>query len=305
MLDFRHETFLALCKELNYTKTAKKLHITQPAVTQHIQFLEKEYRCKLFSYAGRKLSLTDQGKALQSFITTTAADSMRLKESFLKAEAQAKAWTFGATLSIGEYVMPGLLASLLKKDPYLSLHMTVANTKVLLEKLNQGELDFILLEGIFNKGLYETRLFSHEAFIPVCAPSSHWGREEYLLGDLKKARLILREKGSGTREIFEKILHDYNYSLKHFDKAIDIGNMAAIKALVQADVGITFLFQAAAQKELDALQLKKMKITGFNAKREFNFVFLKNSFYQKEYEAIFTTLKTERDRADEKNQRPY
>lgn len=293
MIDFRHETFLALCEEKSYTKTAKKLHITQPAVTQHIQYLEKEYNVKLFVYQGRKLNLTRQGKLLRDFIKTIAADGRRLKESFVELENAKKELIFGATLSIGEYVMPQLLATLLEKEPQLQIHMTVANTRILLEKLNQGELDFILVEGIFDKGAYDTMLFSMESFIAVCAKNSCWAQKSYTLEKIRKVRLILREKGSGTREIFEKILQKHNYTLKSFEKVIEIGNMAAIKTLVEKDMGITFLFQAAAQKELENGQLKKMNIVDLDTQREFNFVFLKNSFYREDYIAIFDKLKQE------------
>ena len=61
MLDFRMETFLAVCRYMNFTRAAEKLNITQPAVSQHIRFLEKHYNTKLFRYEGKKLELTEEG----------------------------------------------------------------------------------------------------------------------------------------------------------------------------------------------------------------------------------------------------
>ena len=83
MLDFRIYTFLELCKTLSYTKTAENLHMTQPAVTQHIKFLEEFYRNKLFLYSGRTLSLTEYGKLLYRYLVAMNSDSEKIKEKIL------------------------------------------------------------------------------------------------------------------------------------------------------------------------------------------------------------------------------
>lgn len=80
MLDFRIYTFLELCKTLSYTKTAENLHMTQPAVTQHIKFLEEFYKNKLFLYSGRTLSLTEYGKLLYRYLVAMNSDSEKIKE---------------------------------------------------------------------------------------------------------------------------------------------------------------------------------------------------------------------------------
>lgn len=291
LIDFRHETFLALCKIKNYTKTAEHLHITQPAVTQHIQYLENYYQCKLLVYENRKIRLTKQGEQLREYVTTVTADNDHFRKSVLAANYEEIHIHFGATLSIGEYVMPDILSRLLKEDTRLKIHMAVANTQTLLEKLNQGELDFILVEGIYDKARYESVLFSKEKFVPVCANGSAWSKGGYTLQDLAQSQLILREQGSGTREIFETILHTHNYTLSSFKAAIEIGNMAAIKQLVANDVGITFLFEVAAKKELERKELCVIQIEDFAVEREFNFVFLKDSFYKNKYVEYLELIK--------------
>lgn len=79
MLDFRHKTFLTLCKVRNYTRTAEALCLTQPAVSQHIKFLETMYGGKLFLYKKKQLTLTERGERLYEFATTVSADSVYLK----------------------------------------------------------------------------------------------------------------------------------------------------------------------------------------------------------------------------------
>ncbi|HHX56727.1 MAG TPA: LysR family transcriptional regulator [Clostridiales bacterium] len=291
MLDFRHETFLALCSCGSFTKAAELLHITQPAVSQHIKYLEEFYGCKLFEIASRKISLTHQGELLKEFATTVFSDSKHFKENILSIQTETMQFSFGATLSIGEYVMPDILSSLLVKYPQMEIHMSVANTQVLLERLNNGELDFILVEGLFDKLEYDSTLFSLERFIPVCSSKSEYAVGEINFNDLTQSRLILREQGSGTREIFENILQKNNYSLHAFKKVIEIGNMSAIKKMVSNDLGITFLFEVAAKQEIEDGKLSVINITDFSEQREYNFLMLKNSFFRERYMKIYELLK--------------
>ncbi|MDD4080190.1 MAG: LysR family transcriptional regulator [Eubacteriales bacterium] len=291
MLDTRHQTFLTLAACGSFTGAAALLHLTQPAVSQHIRYLEEAYGCRLVERTGRKTSLTPQGELLRQFATTVSSDARALRETMLAMQPESMRFSFGATLSIGEYVMPGILSSLLIERPDMKINMAVANTHVLLDRLNHGELDFILLEGLFDKAAYDATLFSLERFIPVCSPLSPLARGRVTLEEISGSRLILRESGSGTREIFGNILQKYNYSLHAFEKVTEIGNMAAIKKMVSMDLGITFLFEAAAKKEIDAGELAVIDIPGFDEQREFNFVFLKNSFFGDRYRSIFELLK--------------
>lgn len=109
MLDFRHETFLALCSIKNYTRTAEFLHITQPAVTQHIKFLEEYYNVRLFNYEKKTLTLTPEGKLLYDYAMTMSADNKKIKDILAEKDTESKTVSFGTTLTVEEYVMPGIL----------------------------------------------------------------------------------------------------------------------------------------------------------------------------------------------------
>jgi len=280
LLDFRHETFLALCEIKNYTKTAEHLHMTQPAVTQHIQYLEKMYGGKLFHYKNKRLTLSDKGKKLRQFITHVAADSHHFIRNMHHPTQSQPSLVFGATLSIGEYVMPDVLAKMLNDNPKRHVHMEVGNTEVLLDKLWKGKLDFVLLEGIFDKSKYHSELFHREKFIPVCAPDSEFARRPCTFSDILHATLVLREKGSGTRDVLENLLEQHNYSIASFKTTIEIGNMTAIKKLVQRDLGISFMYEMVAKEDIRKGNLATIPLKGFDVSREFNFVFLKDSYYK-------------------------
>ncbi len=283
MLDFRHETFLTLCKIGNYTKTAEALHITQPAVSQHIKFLEEYYNCKLFTYEGKSLLLTDSGKLLLDFAMTMSADTKKMRH-ILSIQNAAKSYlTFGATLTLGEYIMPPILSNILTSYPHLHITMSVDNTEVLLEKLHDGKIDFALIEGFFDKTKYDGVIFSLEPFIAVCSKNSPLVGNNFNLTDLLNNRIILREKGSGTRDIFEHLLLKNNLTIDSFQLVCEIGNMGVIKQLVKNDYGITFLYRTAVEKELSDGELVALNIEGFPILHEFYFVFLKNSLHKIEY----------------------
>ncbi len=295
MLDFRHQTFLTLCSCNSFTKAAELLHITQPAVSQHMKYLEEFYQCKLFDIVNRTIKLTHQGELLKEFAMSVFSDSKHFKENISSVQTGTMQFSFGATLSIGEYVMPEILSRLLTQYPEMKIHMSVANTQVLLERLNNGELDFIVVEGLFDKLEYDSSLFSLEKFIPVCSPESEFANREVDFQEITRSRLILRERGSGTREIFENILQKNNYSLHAFEKMIEIGNMAAIKKMVSNGLGITFLFEVAGEREIKDGSLSVINIPGFSEQREFNFVLLKNSFFRERYMTIYKLLKKKLD----------
>lgn len=291
MIDFRHETFFALCRIRSYTKTAEYLHLTQPAVSQHIRHLEALYGGQLFEYRDRKLYLTERANRLYEYLQVLRADSGRLKTELLELNsAEVRQVHFGATLTIGEYVMPGVLEYLLSESPDDRIHMVVENTKHLTEKLRGGQIDFALIEGFFDKSQYMAKRISTEKFIPVCAPGSPFAGKSVSFEELWEQRLILREEGSGTREVFEKAISDQNYSLQSFRRISEIGNMNVIKRLVRQGVGISFMYLQAAKAELQEGKLSEFQIRDFDAEHEFNFVYLKNSvyepFYLKWYQAI-------------------
>lgn len=291
MIDFRHETFLALCEIKNYTKTAEYLHITQPAVTQHIQYLEDKYNCKLYHYENKKLTLTVQGEQLRKLLIKIVADITHFKRNIENNDFSKESIVFGATLSIGEYIMPKTLTDLIEKNPKLNIHMEINNTQILLEKLWKGEIDFAIVEGVFDKSNYHSLLFSLERFIPVCAANSILANKTLDFIKLLQSPLIIREKGSGTREILENLLKQYNYTLNSFKNHIEIGNMSVIKKLVTNNLGITFLYEVVAKSEIDQGSLSKIKIPGFDVTREFNFVFLKDSYFESKYLEYFQMMK--------------
>jgi DNA-binding transcriptional LysR family regulator len=285
MLDFRIETFLTACHLLNFTETAKELHITQPAVSQHIRFLEERYQVKLFSYEGKKLCLTEAGVLLRKAATTMMHDTIILRER-LQSGARTKR-TFGATRTIGDYFMPDTLVRYLEREQNTDLCMLVENTETLLNKIDLGELDFALVEGYFRKSDYDYKVFSEQRFVAVCASNFFSGNQAISLSALFESCLIVRESGSGTREILERYLQEKNGSIADFSRVIEIGSIRAIKSLVAAGCGISFLYEAAVAEELATGTLRVIELKDFSLSNHFTMVWRKNSMFHEQYLQMF------------------
>lgn len=286
MLDFRIDTFLTVCEYMNFTKAAEVLCITQPAVSQHIKYLEKCYDTKLFEYEGKKIKLTKSGKMLYETVATMKHDEQYLKEKITEEKLGIKNLRFGATLTIGEFILPPKLNNYLNKNNNVHITMIVENTEELLYKLEHGEIDFALVEGYFVKNEYDFMVYSREKYICVSGKDYMLKKKPHVLEDLLEETLIIREKGSGTRDIFEKNLERQNLTLNDFNKVIEIGNVNAIKYLVKNNIGITSLYEVAVKEELENGTLRKIEIEDLQKTHDFYFIWRKNSTFKSLYQKI-------------------
>lgn len=149
MLDFRIETFLEVCRCMNFTKAAGNLNLTQPAVSQQIHFLEQWYGAKLFLYHEKRLTMTKAGELLKNAAITMKNDTEHLREEMKKGERRKRNFRFGLTRTIAESEVAEHLAAYLKEDRDCSMKIVVDNTERVLKELDEGTIDFALVEGNF------------------------------------------------------------------------------------------------------------------------------------------------------------
>lgn len=291
MLDFRIYTFLEVCKYMNFTKAAEALHITQPAVSQHIRYIEEYYQTRLFTFQGKKPVLTEAGEYLLHAFTTLSHDQVYLKEHLLSMQKKKPALIFGATLTIGEYVMPRFLIEYQTRHPDTVLTMITANTHELLDRISDGEIDFAIVEGYFDKTQYDYLTFSSEPYIAVAGTPLFEDCRPRSLSKLLDQKLIVREPGSGTREILEKHLEARNLSIHDFSGVSEIGNIPALKAVVSAGLGITFLYRSAAEEELKNGILFDVTPENFSITHDFTLIWQKGSMFASRYRTIFEEWK--------------
>lgn len=277
MLDQRWNTFLVLCETMNYTRAAERLCLTQPAVTHHIHYLEDYYGCRLFSYEGKVLRLTEAGVRLREFTRSMAYNARKVETAM--AAPTPISLRVGASKTIGEYLIAPKVERFLRAQPEAAFSLLVDNTQVLLQALEEGRLDFALVEGYFDRSRYDSCLYRQEAFFGVCAPGHRLSGRAVPLDELSGERLILREEGSGTRAIFEEALHRRNYSLDSFPGVVTISDFNTIKSLVADGLGISFLYAPVVARELEAGTLTRFDLVEVPMSGAFHFVCLKDNLF--------------------------
>ena len=245
-MDPKLHTFLVLCQTMNYRLAAEQLHLSQPAVTKQIQALEQSLQTKLFYYDGHTLHKTEKCLLLERY-----AISMQYQFEELQLAIAAKERTLlriGATKTIGDYVLIDAIKDYLQDSSH-ELSLVVDNTKHLLHMLDENQLDFAIIEGTFSKTKYDSYLLRMEPFVGICVKDHPLCGKHIPVEDLLKETIIVREEGSGTRRIFEERLLASGYELNDFSRTVSISSFVAIKALVAAGIGISFVYDSVVAKD--------------------------------------------------------
>lgn len=292
MLDNRINTFLDLCKTLNFTRTAENLFITQPAVTQHIQYLENEYKVKLFCFAGKVLTLTQEGQILYRYALSARSNAIDVKKELMNAVTNQKSISFGATKTIGEFIMPSFLSSYAQNHPNTAINLEVDNTHNLIKLIDQGALDFALIEGFFDTKSYRYKPFADVKFVCVAGGKSPVSEKECTFTDLIDEKLLLRENGSGTRELTEMILKENSLDISNFKGKIEISSFNVIRNMLINSIGISFVYEPVIREDFKQGKVKIVNLKNFACSHQFNIVFLPNKTFEENILAFFDELQS-------------
>lgn len=290
MLDYRIETFLTVCREMNYTKAAEILNITQPNVSQHIKWLEDLYHQKLFIYQGRRLRLTQAGERLENVATGMFHEEKLLRKQIAVVRNQKENLAFGVTKSINEGFMKERINRFLENHAGSTTYFTVNNTKQLLADIDSMRLDFAIIEGNFDKSIYDYIVLSEERFIPVCSAGYSFQEEIHDLKNLFSEPLIIREQGSGSREILEYALGSRNETIQSFASVMEIGDIGVTKELLKAGMGVAFLYEMAVRQEIEEGSLKEIRLRDFDICHEFAFVWMRTKYFSSYYRELAEDL---------------
>ena len=270
-MDSKLQTFLTLCQTMNYRIAAEQLHLSQPAVTKQIQSLEQMLQIKLFCYDGHVLHKTEACLLLERYAITQQYQFEELQLAI--ADKKRFNLRIGATKTIGDYVLIDAIKEYLS-DPSHELSLMVDNTMHLLQMLDENQLDFAVIEGAFSKTKYDSYLLRMEPFVGICAKNSPLCGQHISVEELLKQTIIVREKGSGTRRIFEERLAAVGYELSDFYREVSISSFVAIKALVAAGIGISFLYNSVVAKEND---IGTFTVDGITEPHPFHVVYTQNT----------------------------
>ena len=287
MLDFRTETFLTECNTMNFTAAARQLNITQPAVSQHIHFLEEQYNTSLFIYRNKQLFLTRSGEILRKHLLTMKNDEKAIMEELKSNYYGIESLSIGVTMTIGEYAIVDKLAGFLIQHPEINIHLHYGNTSQLLKLLDNGQISMAIVEGNYPKEDYSHKKYSTEAYIAVCAASHNFMiNHPHTVNDLVCERLLVREEGSGTRNILEQSLIARGLRISDFIHYTEVENMHTIIGLLKKDCGISFLYKIAVENELKSGILKEIHFDDFKMQHDFDIIWEKHSVYTDKYLSI-------------------
>ncbi len=283
MLDFRIATFLKLCETKSYTNTAKMLHITQPSVTQHIKYLQNKYRCMLFTYEGKTLRLTPEGEYLRRQAVAMTKTSSKVLEDLHRMTEKRRPLRFGCTKAYGETMVPQVLGQMMVKDEDLEVSFCIENSRTLLEMLESGKVDFILVDKSFAKAEFNSVDVTKDNFYAWASPELVDKLGNVTLKRLFREKLIVREEGSGTRTVLERLLDQRSCEIEDFYAHMVCNAPSTIKELVAAGIGVTFGYASCTECEC----MKKINVTDMEETRELSFFYLKSNLYPEGFKRFF------------------
>jgi len=274
-MDIRMTTFLIVGKIKNFTKAAEILNLTQPAVSQHIKFLEEYYGTDLIKKQGRTIDLTEAGEVLFKYAKELDVLYRSLETDVRNCFENKKIYNVGATMTIGGYVLPYILGEYKEAYKNIDILLQVNNTEEIIDKLLNRYIHFALVEGPFDKKRFNYRKFKDdELVLAVSEKHEFCKRDSVRLEEVISGRLILREKGSGTRKVFENKLIELGYDLENMKTYMELGDISAIKSLVESNLGYTIISREAIKREVKLGVIKIVPIAGISILREFNFIHL-------------------------------
>ncbi|MCI7070195.1 MAG: LysR substrate-binding domain-containing protein [Bacteroides pyogenes] len=274
MSDFRLKVFRSVAKNLSFTKASQELFVSQPAITKHIQELESCYEARLFHREGNKISLTEAGKLLLKHSEKVLDDYKQLEyEMHLLHNEFIGELKLGASTTIAQYVLPPLLANFIEKHPKVNLSLLNGNSREIETALQEHRIDLGLVEGISRlPNLKYTRFLEDELVAVVNARNRLSLPEEITPEDLRRIPLVLRERGSGTLDVFERALSRFGIKLSSLNVLMYLGSTESIKCFIEHTDCMGIISVRSICRELSAGQLRVLEIAGMPMMREFDFV---------------------------------
>lgn len=257
MSDRRLQVFHTVAGVLSFTRAAEILHMTQPAVTHQVRQLEEELNTRLFDRSNNRINLTEAGEQVLGFADSILGLYGEMSES-IKALTGDRAGlvTIGASTTIAEYMLPGLLGDFRKHFADVQICLRVANTDAIVALVADNSIDLGVVEGEVDNQLLRVERCQQDE-LQLILPPGH-ALAEYDSVDplaISAYPFIHREDGSGTRSVVERYLSEHGVDEHSLNRPFELGSTEAIKGAVQAGMGITIVSGATVTRELALGQL--------------------------------------------------
>jgi DNA-binding transcriptional LysR family regulator len=265
------ETFVRVAELENYTRVAEEFHLTQPGVTQQVHALERHFGVTLVDVVGRRPLLTDAGRFLAARARDLlgAADTLE-REMGEFAAARGGDLYIGATLTIGSYVLPGLLARFAAAHPGVRARIDVANTRAMAGRIRAGELSLALVEGPIADPTLEIEPFQEDLLCLITPPGHRLaGSGRVVAADLASEPFVWRERGSGTRAIAEAALAAAGVNPP---VVLEMPSGEGVARAVEAGLGIAILSRLVVERAVAEMRLAVVEVEDLDLQRTFQLV---------------------------------
>jgi DNA-binding transcriptional LysR family regulator len=247
MLNTIHlRTFLAVVENGNYSTAAEQLHMSQPAVSQHIKALEEQLEVRLFRRSGQQMVPTHAGEALSTSAREILALSQRAEENVRALRGQVSGQlTIGCTPSSGEQLLPPLLLAFRKRFPAISVAVTLAPLDTLLEWLSSQRVHMVIADESQRRRGWETQSLGSEP-LALLAPRGHaiLQHEQVTPAMLRNQSFVLPRVGSALRRLIEEGLRRRGVSAAEILVALETDGSALMIRAVRDGLGLAFLPQS-------------------------------------------------------------
>lgn len=291
-LDYHLLTFVTVAEKKNFTRAAEELHITQSAVTLSIKALEKKYEVKFFDRTNKYVRLTRAGEILYYH-------AKRILKEYEQAEGLIDDITkvvsgpllIGSSYTFGEYLLPRYISDFMKVHQLIEPKVSISNSSSIMKQVLDGSLDIGIIDGEVKSHphLHITPFEQDELVIIVGTDHPLASFRTIDLESLYGETWILREEGSGTREVIDKLFEKHAFSpliLRSF------GSTQIIKESVEAGIGISIVSKFSIQKELHMKTIHSIRLKNEQINRNFSYVIPKTDIHTRSVELFTQFLKS-------------
>lgn len=263
--------FVTVAEKKSFTKAADALHMTQPAISQYIQTLEKSLGTRLLDRSNKYVKLNQAGEIVyhhaNQIIGQYTQMQKLLDDTLNKASGNL---AIGASYTFGEYVLPHVVGYLQTKFPLIRPKITIANTRRISEWVANRQLDVGIVDGQMHHHNLPLDKFAEDLmYVVASAKHKHLLEKKPAITDLMDETWIFREETSGTREVTERIFSELSIYPK---KMMEFGSTQIIKESVQVGLGIALLSHCTIQKEVSLGSLKIIDVCGAPFQRNFSLI---------------------------------
>jgi len=252
MSDRRLQVFHTVAKLLSFTKAAKVLHMTQPAVTFQIRQLEEQFDTRLFDRAHNRVTLTDAGLRAFDFSENIFEQYIEMENAIREITGDISgSLVIGASTTVADYMLPALLGDFKRKNPEVNMRLQVSNTEGIVSMVESNAIDLGVVEGPVNNKHLKVEVCRKDQLVAIVSPNHKLAkRKKVSLVDVMKCAFLCREEGSGTREVISAKLKAAGLDRQSVKNALELGSPEAVKGAVEADMGVSILSSVSVAKEV-------------------------------------------------------